>query len=261
MAITTLAQLQTAKQQAVTINKTGAFTGANGVILSSFDQLGEPSGSLAGSNTANGVVPTSSDVGYPYIKPFASGSQGCLKTVSAQLNSFGRVLLFDRLFLAGAYAFNASVTLTSQPSFASRVPNSDYSGLEIWVENVTALVGTPSCTIGYTNESGVNSRSTTLTLPGGIRRCQQMPLQTGDSGVQQINSVTLTGATGGSFNVMVLRRLHDFTFLETNGLDNATMFDGFVLEPIYATSALYILSLTTAAGSGLPRVKVQIAEG
>lgn len=257
MAITTLAQLQTAKQQSVRIDKVGPFTGSGGVFQSVFDVIGQPVGSLVGSNTANGIVPTSRDVGYPFIKPFANGSQGYLKTLSATNSSFAQISLFDRVFFAGTYSFNANVTLTSQPSFSSRIPNGDYSGLEIWTEIVTPLNGSPVCTIGYTNESGVGSRSTTAFLGTSARVAFLAPLQSGDCGVQKIDSVTVTGSTAGEFNIMILRRLHNFGILANGYKDNATMFDGFMLEQIYDTSALYILSL----GVGIPQVTVQIAEG
>lgn len=257
MAITTLAQLQTAKQQLVTISKIGPFTGSASVFASMFDVGGQPVGTLVGSNTANGIVPTSSDVGYPYIKPFANGSQGYLKTINASNSSFSRICLFDRLFFAGTYSFNANVTLTSQPSFASRVPNGDYAGLEIWTETVTGFNGSPVCTIGYTNESGIGSRIATASVSTSSRVSRPVSLQAGDRGVQKIDSVTLTGSTVGEVNVMILRRLHDSNILENVGIDRATMFDGFVLEPIYSTSALYLLSL----GVGVPQVNIQIAEG
>lgn len=262
MAITTLAQLQTARQQSVTITRIAEGLAANGLWLSSFANLGEPSGTLAGTNTANGIVPTSSDAGYPRIAKFASGNTGYIKTLRASLSGVGNAVLFDRLFVAGAYPFNASTTLTSQPSFASRVPNADYTGLEIWIETIAFFNGTATITIGYTNQNGVNSRVSTVTVPaigGGV--CAPLPLQAGDSGIQSINSVACSGVSAGTFNVMVLRRLHDFVLWQARGIDMATMFDGFVLEQIYDTSALYILSNTPSTSSGLPRIQVQIAEG
>lgn len=265
MAITTLAQLQTAKRQSVTFTRNVVSGQSSSFFYTSFAAVGEPSGTLAGSNTANGIVPTSSDAGYPRIQPFASGALGYIKTVRSTINDRGRIALFDRLFLAGAYPRNANTTLTSQPSFASRVPNTDYSGLELWIEISAAFDATSTVTVGYTNQSGVNSRSTSFTFDTvnqTLERAFLMPFQSGDSGIQSVNSVQCsTTATTGTFNIMVLRRLGDFGFESSQIVNSDTMFDGFVLEPVYSTSALYILSLTAGSNSGLPRIQVQIAEG
>lgn len=263
MAITTLAQLQTARRQFCTLN-TIISAGSSGPFNSRFASTGEPSGTLAASNTASGIVPTSSDPGYPRICKFANGNNGYINNVFSSKNDEGRVVLFDRLYVAGAYNFNAASSLTGQPSFASRVPNANYSGLELWVEFVTTFTGPPTITVGYTNESGVNSRSAQIApiTPSAVTAIA-FPLQSGDSGIQQVNSVTCTGSTAGTFNVMVLRRLADFWIRSGNIIESLSFLDDVFMQQIYDTSAFYVLSTASFGNNGtqLPRVQIQLVEG
>ncbi len=176
----------------------------------------------------------------------------------------GCISLYDRLFLAGAYSFNANVNLVSQPSYAGRVPDSNYAGLEIWVEAVTAFTGNPTITITYTNQDGTTGRSTGAVATGaalGIGRCVQMPLQAGDTGVQKIESVVCSVATVGTFNVMVLRRLTPYVRI---GVANDSQILDFLrlgMPVIYADSALYYLVTCDGTSSGTPYVGVEIANG
>lgn len=177
---------------------------------------GLPAGTLAGTSTAAGVVPTDATTGCPTVdatpggKTSYLGSVELLARVAAAAGSF-RYRLCDMLFKAGAYAFNAATSLAAQPSYSGRIPNSDYKGTEIWFECVTAFTGLPSLAVTYTNQDGTTGRTTgTVNLGANapiVGRMVQLPLQAGDSGVQKIESVTATVATVGTFNILVLRPL------------------------------------------------------
>lgn len=280
MAITTLAQLQTARRQKISITSTAqavAVDDPNLNFISRFSDAGEPSGALAGTNAINGIVPTSSSAGYPRIVPFASGAQGYLVSATITRANAGAVYLFDRLFVAGSYSFNAAATLSAQPSFASRVVNSDYSECELWFEVVTQLQSssTPTLSIGYTNESGVNGRTATSGFTGAINLpptlCRPLALQSGDSGVQSVNSVTCSNFTAGTFNVMVLRRLanvyvHGVVGVGSAGtarVENVGFDTDDVFPQLFDSSALYVLSKPNPNSStvSFPRVACTIAEG
>lgn len=272
MAIASLAELQAGTRQILSICSTSSLGALANLERhhSRFNTNGEPSGPLAGTSTAAGVVPTSADAGYPRIKAFGSGKKGYILNARAIRNGFGQHTLFDRLWVGGAYGPSSNVTLSGQPSFAARVPNADYSGLELWVENVTAIGGTLTTTIGYTNESGANSRTTALTyFTGGmtVNACFPVPLQAGDSGIQQINSVVSSGISSGTYNIMILRRLVDLCVPLTNGTDTALNFNFDILPEIYDTSALYLLVRSSptgtpaASGTGIPTFRCTIVEG
>lgn len=261
MAITSLDGYIASAKQHIVWAKSATRTTVAGVPFTVFDIAGNPgAGTLAIGNTTSGTVPTDAVAGYPVIA--AINQIGYITRVDAGWSVAGRILVFDRLFAAGAYSFNADVTLASQPSYASRVPGGNYSGLELWVEAVTAFTGTPSFQINYVDEGGASGDTGVVAAPAALTlgRCYQLPLASGDSGVQRIDRVRCTVATAGSFNVMVLRRLVTIPVLLA-GASNVLDLLGTGMPRIYADSALYVLLQATGTSSGIPEVSIEIADG
>jgi hypothetical protein len=262
MAIITLDGYIGSAKYRLTWMKTGTRTLVAAMSYTVFDIAGSPgAGLLNVGNTANGLVPTDAVAGYPLIPSFG-GQAGYLSRVG-----FGSSVpccfdLYDRLFVAGAYAFNANVSLTSQPVFTSRLPNAGiYNGLQLWIEAVTAFTGVCNVRITYLDQDG-NAGDTgvvaTLALP--IGRCYQIPLAAGDSGIQKIVSVVGSIATGGTFNVMILRPLWFGRVQVANGGDVHDLLRiGF--PKIFDDSALYILLYADATAVGLPFITLQVAVG
>lgn len=265
MAISTLDNLIAATKQRIRWTRTTQRTTVGNGWFSMFDVAGQPgAGTLAAGNTANGLVPTDATAGYPLITAFGAGNTGYFGSVTFANTVPSRIAIYDRLFIAGAYAFNANTALTAQPSYAGRVPGTDYSGLELWVEQVTAATGNQAVTVQYTNESGVGTRSTGAVGFGNVPtvgRCWNLPLQSGDSGVQLVSNVQGTVATAGTFNVMVLRKLAEGRIIQGNGIDRQSVIDTGALMQVYADSALYILIAADATSSGLPEANFQIING
>jgi hypothetical protein len=271
MAITTYAGYKAAnKQQVDCINITSVTSVANG-MFSCWN------GTLAGANTANGVVPTDADTSLPNynagIDSFGAGTKGYL-TRAVFINqgansSNGMGILFDMVFKAGAYAFNANTTLASQPSYAARMPGgTDYTDTEIWFECVTAFTGNLNLTVTYTNQAGTAGRTTGLFAPGNtptVRRSFRMPLQAGDTGVQQINSVVSTVATAGTFNILVLRRLNmgkvassqELRIPNVNGAD--VLMTG--MPEVFDNSCLTMMQLCDGTTTGQPYFMAEVASG
>ena len=265
MAITTLDGLIASTKQRVRWNKTVTrATVANG-WFSLFDLAGQPgAGTLAIGNIITGQVQTDATAGYPLINAFGAGASGYLGRVAFSNTVACRIAVFDRLFVAGAYAFNANQALASQANFSGRVPGTNYAGLEIWCEQVTAATGNQAVTVTYTNESGTGSRSTGAVGVGSaqtVGRCWQLPLQSGDSGVQLITNVQGTVATVGTFNVMVLRRLAEGRVPIANGLDRQSVIDVGALLQVYTDSGFYVLIAPDSTSSGLPDVDFQVVNG
>jgi hypothetical protein len=264
MTITSLDTFIAAPKQKITYTKIGSRTTVANGWFSLQELAGQPgAGSLAGSNTANGLVPDDNTVGYPAIGDYGSGSTGMLGLVEFSNIVPGRLALFDRLFLAGAYAFNAATTLASQPSFATRVPNTDYKGLELWAEQVTAATGNQAVSVNYTNQVGTTGKTTGATGIGSaqtVGRCWQLPLAAGDSGIQKIESVTGSTATAGTFNIMVLRPLWQARVQIANGGDiHDLLRTGAPVVP--ATAALYVMFCPDGTSTGTPDMNIVIANG
>jgi len=270
MAITTLDGYIGAAKQRITWMKTGTRTLVAAMPYTVFDIAGSPgAGTLAIGNTANGIVPANGNSGYPLIGTF-SGNVGYLSKVEFGSSVACCFDLYDRLFAAGAYAYNAgTVSLSSQPSYSGRIINSNYGGLQVWMEVVTAMTSATAWTvhITYTDQDG-NTGAIGPDLPTmaaaalPIGRMYQLPLAAGDSGIQKIESVVVTtgSATAGSFNVMVLRPLWFGRVICANGGD-VHDFLKTGLPQIFDTSALYMILYADSTAVGLPDVCMQIAIG
>ena len=261
MAISTLDGLIAATKRRVVFQKTASQTTVANIPFSCFDAAGNPgAGTLAVGNTANGIVPTDAIAGYPGLATAAASLY--INRILARSSVACWLDVYDCLFSAGAYAFNANTTLTAQPSYAGRVPGTDYNGLELWLEAVTAFTGSQSIRIQYLDQGG--SAGDTGTIATGVapiaRRMYQMPLAAGDSGIQQVNVVTSTVSTVGTFNVHVMRWLWGCRINAANqGVVDSLLKTGLPLT--YDTSALRLMIQADGTASGLPSLRMETADG
>lgn len=264
MAITTLDGLIAAARQQLPYLKTGTKTTVATIPFTIFDNTGVPQGTLAVGNTTTGIVPTDAIAGYPAITPFAGGAKGYLAGVEFGSSVACRLSIFDTLFSAGAFAFNASVALSSQPDYSSRLPGGiAANNTEIWLEAVTAFTGNQSIAITYTNQDGVTGRTTGTVALGNapiLGRMTMIPLAAGDTGVLKIESITSTVSTAGTFNVHVLRRLWQGRVRVANDGD-AHDFAKTGMPEVFDTSALRVVVQTDASSSGVIEIQMTVASG
>lgn len=255
-------------RQMVPHMKTASLTSVAGIWFSGFALAGNPpAGTLAVGNTLNGIVPTSSSpAGYPGISAFPSGGKGYLTRFGFSSSVACNIQLVDKLFSAGAYAFNASASLGSQPSFASRVPldgggvNPDYRGLEIWLETVTAFTGNQSIRIVYTGGDG-NSKDTGVIATGvapTVARIFRVPMVDG-TGVQRIDQIISSVATVGTFNVHVVRPLTPALRVPVAYYAGLLDILGTGMPEVFATSALDVVVAADSTARGLPTCYAEIA--
>ena len=265
MAITTLDQYIAAASQRVQILKTGSVTAIALMNTQVLQAAGNPgAGTLAGANTANGLVPTDADAGFPVINAFGGGATGYIGNITFGSTVASRITLFDCLFKAGAYAFNANTTLASQPSYSGRViGGTDFTNTEIWIEAVTAFTGNQSIAVTYTNESGTAAR-TTGTIATGVApivgRMLQLPLQAGDTGVQKIESVVSTVSSAGTFNVLVLRRLWSGRVPVANAGDTHDFLKT-GMPQIFDNSALMAIVQPDSTATGIFELVAEVING
>jgi hypothetical protein len=266
MAITSLDQLIAAPVQLVTIQKTSSVTAIAVNYTQVIQANGNPgAGVLAGTNSANGLVPTSSTPGFPILSAFGLGASGYLSQVTFGSTVACRLVLVDCVFKAGTYPFNANVTLTAQPSYAGRMPaaGTNFTNTEIWIEAATSHSGNQTINIGYTNQDGVSGRSTGAIATGVapiLGRMLKLPLQAGDSGVQQIDSVVSTVSTNGTFNVLVVRRLWTGRVLTINYGDTHDFLKTGMPE-VWADSAVMVLVSPDLTATGLFELQAQVVNG
>lgn len=263
MAITSINGWWAAPKQPISMTRTASRTSVAAQWFSVFDLAGNPgAGTLAGTSTTAGVVPTDATAGCPVINAFGGGAKGYLVQVDFGSSVACRMKLFDLVFKAGAYAFNANTALSAQPSYASRMPGGDYGDTQIWLEQVTAGTGTQVVTVTYTNQAGTGSRSTgaVSTAANIVGRCWQLPLQAGDTGVQKIDNVLGATATAGTFNILVLRPLWSGRVRTANDGD-VHDFTKTGAPEVFADSAIFKLIAADSTATGIPELELVIANG
>lgn len=262
MAITTMDGLVAAiaAGQRLVFQKASITTVA-GFYCTLFNAGGIPgAGSLTVGNTANGLVPTDALGGAPLVNAFAGANTGYIATWDASLAQAGVLSLYDRLWHAGSFSTAALTTfnLTAQPSFSSRLPGGSYVGVEMWLE-INAANGATATTVQvtYYNQNGAGDGVRTATLDSNLTSfpaARMMPfrLQAGDSGVSQVLSVVVGGATGTmTFNIVLMRNLVDHTIVSANiGRPKKNAFDT-GLPIVYADSCLALMFLATTTSSGV----------
>lgn len=269
MAITTLDGLIGSGKQFITLNRTGANGAGTRTTVANnwstmFDLAGNPgAGTLAGTSTTTGTVPTDATTGCPLINAFGVGAKGYLAQISFGANVSGRLRLFDLLWKGGAYAFNANTSGNTPTSFSSRVPDgTDFTGTEIWLEQVTAGTGVQNVNVTYTNQAGTTSRSTGTVATGTniVGRMYQLPLQAGDTGVQGVTGVVGSVATVGTFNILVLRPLWQGRVRLANDGNNFNLeYTG--MPEVFADSALFLACAPDSTASPIVDLNLTIVNG
>lgn len=259
MAISTLDQYVASARQNLTLMKTATRTTVATGWFSLMDIAGNPgAGTLAGTSTTTGVVPTDATAGCPIIN-FSSG-KGYLTGVDFGNTVACRMMVADLMWKGGAYAFNASTAGNTPSSYSSRITGSDYTGCQIWLEQVTASTGVQKVAVTYTNQDGVTGRSTGTfaTAANTVGRMWQIPLQSGDSGVQAITGVVGSTATAGTFNILVLRPLWYGRCRLANDGDSHAL-DKTGMPIVYPDSALQLYVCADSTSSGIPELMLEIA--
>jgi len=274
MAINTLDQLIAAASQRVSLLKTGGRTTVSTFPFSVLDLAGNPgAGVLPGTSTTAGVVPNSSTAGFPSLNAFAGAAIGYINKIEFSNTTPSRFLLFDLVFKAGAYAFTAGTSsLTAQPSYSARMlGGTDYTNTEIWIEVSTAFAtGTAwQVQVTYTNQAGTTGRTSIISAAQAAAALTQgkmfmLGLQTGDTGVQKIESVIVTNGgtamTAGAFNVLVMRRLWQGRVRIANDGDVHDMFKTGLVQ-IFDSSALFLVVAGDSTSTGAPELVMEVVSG
>lgn len=252
MAIATLDQYIAASKQVKLFKKTGATTSIAGMLTTIMAAAGNPgTASLTLSVTASGEVPTDATTGFPLLQDFAGGATGYLSRFFGYNTVASNLYLVDVLFRAGSYAFNADTTLSSPPSFASRVPGGNYSGLELWIEAATAFTGNQTIQVNYLDQDG-NAGDTGAVATGVApiaARMLRLPLAAGDSGISGITRVRSSVSTVGTFNVLIVRPLASMRIPVAYYGESRDLYQT-GMPVVYQASALagYVKPDSTAAG-------------
>lgn len=274
MAITTMDGLAAAvaASQDVVLQKASALTAVAAFWYSLRAEPGNPpAGTLAVGNTANGVVPTDATVGSPDIMAFTGANTGYLASIRLGSTVTQTLVLYDRVFHAGAYPCTpvGTTNLTAQPSYSGRVQGgTNFGGCEIWLEfNVAIAASAVTVQVGYQDGTAAGGAAQTTTVTASLASYptkRMIPLgMANGTGVQRINSVIIggTAAATGSFNVVVLRRLATIPIMAANLASIAQDFFALGGQVVFADSCLCLMSLATGTSLGTILGDCQIING
>ncbi len=212
MAITTMdgvvAALATAQDQKLffpsATNVAGGWVNLNQAVTSGFGIMATPTAFGSGGTTYN---QSSFSTGFPRWSA-GSGTTTYVGRAGLTMATAGSVHVYDLCWACSGFVGNSN-TAQNVVSF-SGLPSrhSGGVGLEIWVGCSSAIGATAhNVTVSYTNQAGTSGRTTVSTA--GItsmpaNRMYQLPLQSGDTGVQSIQSLTLSASSGTAGNLWLL---------------------------------------------------------
>lgn len=256
MAITTRDGLIAALAASSSISFTKASSSSTvGFTTSLFRIAGSPALAAAPTTAAGGALDRTSPGAMSIPAP--SGTS-YITTFSGVSTSAGCLLMADRLVETGALS---GVVTTAQTVGSVALPTRATGALdvELWLEVYTAMGSTacPTVTASYTNQSGTAGQ--TATLVGGIpitgtlvNRSYRMALQSGDTGVQSVQSVTLgtSTSTAGAFGV-VLRRSLLFGMMPVSGVGFTQGYAETGMEKLPDDACVELLMLTSTTITGV----------
>lgn len=180
-----------------------------GRLASLWQYNGYPAG---GAIPGAAAVPTNATAGaLMQTDPGGGRDKWLLGMAGSSLNA-GTLILYDRLLHCGGLS---GTSASAQTVGGTLTRNTGGKGNQIWVEIYTQI-GTTGTTVtaSYTNEAGATGRTTVATVIGGTgfreaTRIIPLPLQSGDTGVRAVASITLAATTGtaGSIGVTVVNPL------------------------------------------------------
>jgi hypothetical protein len=269
MAITSGDTYIASAKQIIPFTKTSSVTTTATTRFTTFGVAGNVgAGTRAMTTALTGAVPDDTIAGYPLLNVFGGSATGYLTRVQYASSVTGRLEIWDKLFGINVPILPVqTLTLASQASYSSRVPNgTTYTGLRLFLEVTTAFTSATAATVTvtYTNQSGVTGHTTgAVTMANHtVDRWIELPLQAGDSGIQKIETVVVGGTAGtaGAFNVIVARPLwtNRVNIANGGGLDGI---DRTGMPIVYGTSALVVTTIADATSSGVPDLNIEIANG
>jgi hypothetical protein len=244
-------------------NVAGGYINLARAGVTSFGQAAIPT--VIGSG---GHVPVDGAAGYPTIAAGGGGTTLYIARMDGFSSQAGCLAIYDRVWAASGFSgtLTSAQTITGPVALPSaRAPNSG-EGLEMYLESYTATGGSAATvTVSYTNPAGTAGRTSQVdsfltSFP--INRMQKIRLQDGDTGVQSIQSLTLSATTGtaGNFGVTLLKRkaLLSMPVLSTAyTLDFASL----GMPTVQSDSALQFVNIGSTTTSGLIIANFSIISG
>ena len=252
-----------AADQLKSFGKLSMTAKAAGTFQSLWTDGGLPTAGVAPATTTVSI-PTSATVGaLTYVNPTGGALTYISKWSNTQQN-VGVLILYDRLAHSALLNGTLATAQTVGGTAITRYTTGD--DIELFLECYTATGATQvNVTCSYTNQSGTAGRTSVSTPFLASPVAGQMlpiPLQSGDTGVRSVESVTLSASTGtaGSFGVTLMKRLGESPV--------ATASCGIVLDPfalglpqIQDNACLSFMMLCSITSTGFVTGTINLVQG
>lgn len=185
-------------------NVAGGIINLNQAVTSGFGIMAVPTAYTSGGKTYNQSEQTT---GFPKWSA-GSGTNTYIGRAGVTFATVGTIHLYGLLWACSGFSsiVTTAQTVTGFSGMPTRNPTGE--GCEIWIGCSSATGATASnVTVQYTNSANVSGRNTVSTahitsMPAN--RIYQLPLQSGDTGVKSIQSITFSASTGTAGNIWVL---------------------------------------------------------
>lgn len=207
MAITTLAGIESGLTPANILAKGSSNqTDSSSYWLTSFYTAGYPPAAVAPTPGISGAALTSYGGQIPFQNPVSGNTYlaGLRRPFAAGTNNASQrtLMIVDRLWHNSGIDLTVTTSQTvNSVTFPARDLNqsTDGEGVYLWLEvSATLGAGSPAITVSYTNSAGVSGRTASLLMSWRSAATQghvfPLTLDTGDTGVRSIQSITLSVA-------------------------------------------------------------------
>lgn len=181
------------------------------------------------------VVPDNDTIGALGQRNAGSGLQNSIVGYRLSALNPGVYIICDRLAHSGGLSGTTTGAQTTNLPTPALTRHTSGVGVMIGL-TIYTIIGTTATSVSatYTNQSGVGSRVTPLVQIGatgfnGANRMILLPLQAGDSGVQSVESVTLSASTvsaAGNFGVTLFKPLYTICVESTSGVSSGGFITG-----------------------------------
>lgn len=262
MPITSIDQLLAASKQLKSFGKVSMAAKAAGTFQSLWTAAGLPTAGVA-AGTATGLAPTSATAGaLPFVNP--SSGLSYLSKIGNSQQTVGTLILYDRLVHTST--LNGTLTTAQTVNSAALTRHTTGEDVGLFLEVYTATGATASnVTISYTNSGGVAGRTTPAVAMQVTPVAGQMlpiPLQSGDTGIRSVQSVTLSAstATAGNFGITLVKRIAEIPITVAG---TGVVLDPFALgfPEIENNACLSFMVVTSTTSTGFITGTINIAQG
>ena len=275
MPISSIDDYISASKQTISYFKTNSVTTVAGVPSILINRDGNPlAGAINPNNTTTGIVPTDATTGYPDIQDAVGSNKLYLTSASVTAPVSMSIQLFDVLFTAGMTTIPTSgtttVSLTSRPSFTSRVPfmadgvTRNFAAVELWAYPATIAASNHAHTmsIDYLDQGGAPGNTGNISTQNIIvNRLIRFPLASGDTGVSDVTGYNLNGIGSAAGTMVVLAMRPIGPLLRTvGGLSYTYNIVDLGMPEIFNGSALMAVCWADSTSSSTPSLILQISQ-